>query len=215
MAKERRARKGEDEKTTSGAGRGGGRQEDRRGLRRVCKRRAARGGCTAPTFRGEAGDPIAMHHPVLPTTTRYSRTYATPSPLLLLPRSITSLLLSPRFFLSPSHFRFLSSPTLFFFALSLLLRSFSPSLAAPFPPPPPPPPPPARRSLSIFYLFRERHYIPLDCPCPGFPSAYFDRRRRSSFSPLLDASSTPRFRFTHAARTIRNSAITSFVTHVP
>lgn len=38
-------------------------------------------GCTAPTFRGEAGDPIAMHHSVLPTTTRYSCTYATPSQL--------------------------------------------------------------------------------------------------------------------------------------
>lgn len=31
------------------------------------------GGCSAPTFRGEASDPIAMHHSVLPTT--YS-TYA-------------------------------------------------------------------------------------------------------------------------------------------
>jgi len=41
--------------------------------------RCARGGRTAPTFRGEAGDPMAMHHPVLPTTTRYSCTYATPA----------------------------------------------------------------------------------------------------------------------------------------
>lgn len=57
-------------------------------IRRVCKRRAARGGCTAPTFRGEAGDPIAMHHPVLPTTIRYSCTYARPS------RNFTSLFCS-------------------------------------------------------------------------------------------------------------------------
>lgn len=72
-------------------------------IRRVCKRRAARGGCTAPTFRGEAGDPIAMHHPVLPTTIRYSCTYATLSQL--------HFSLSLSFFFFPSHRRALSLPT--------------------------------------------------------------------------------------------------------
>ena len=37
-------------------------------------KQATRGGCSAPTFRGEATDPIAMHHSVPPTTTYYIHT---------------------------------------------------------------------------------------------------------------------------------------------
>ncbi|KYN36735.1 hypothetical protein ALC56_08526 [Trachymyrmex septentrionalis] len=85
-------------------------------VRRVCKRRAARGGCTAPTFRGEAGDPIAMHHPVLyqqlpaiAAPTRPPRNFSSllPSPSLSLSLSLS---LSPSLFLFLFHRRALSLP---------------------------------------------------------------------------------------------------------
>lgn len=102
-------------------------ERGRRGLRRVCKRRAARGGCTAPTFRGEAGDPIAMHHPVLPTTTRYSRTYATSSPFPFL--FAASLLSSAFVSASSSLFLFLTSVLSHRRALALSTLFFPVSLS--------------------------------------------------------------------------------------
>ncbi|KAL0125870.1 hypothetical protein PUN28_004728 [Cardiocondyla obscurior] len=161
-------------------------------VRRVCKRRAARGGCTAPTFRGEAGDPIAMHHPVL-----YQQLPAIAAPM----RPPSQLLFSAFVSLSPSFSLFLSlslslsfSPLFLFrptrFVASAAARSSSSRSHSPFsrfspfgstfsslP----------RPALSIFYLFRKRGHVPLDYSCPGFRSAQFDRRRRRSFLPPRDS----------------------------
>ncbi|KYN20550.1 hypothetical protein ALC57_07039 [Trachymyrmex cornetzi] len=104
-----------------GEGRSIGRESDGR---RVCKRRAARGGCTAPTFRGEAGDPIAMHHPVL-----YQQLPAIAAPTRP-PRNFSSLLpsfslsLSLSLSLAVSFSLFLSLPSPHFVA-SAATRSFS------------------------------------------------------------------------------------------
>lgn len=143
-------------------------------IRRVCKRRAARG-CTAPTFRGEAGDPIAMHHPVLPTTIRYSCTYATLSQL----RFPLPFLSSPRFVASDSFF-LVSFPV--FFSVRRGWRFFSPP--------------------SIFYLFREQDYrLSTTIRALVFPRTQFDRRNCCSLSTLYDAS--PRFRFIYVSRAMQ------------
>ncbi|KYM99884.1 hypothetical protein ALC62_09505 [Cyphomyrmex costatus] len=94
-------------------------------VRRVCKRRAARGGCTAPTFRGEAGDPIAMHHPVL-----YQQL-----PAIVVPtrpsRNFSSLSLS-LFPLPPLSLSFLVSSSFSFIAALCRFRRNSRSLLSHF-----------------------------------------------------------------------------------
>lgn len=145
-----------------------------------------------------------MHHPVLPTTTRYSRTYATSSlPFAFAASLLSSAFVSASSSLSLSHFRSFSSPrfgafaaTLFFPVSLLFVRRYCVLF---FPSPVRQPLFRLFRTVAVYLLSLPRAplYISLDCPCPGFPSAYFDRRRHSSFSPLLDALPTLRFRFIH------------------